>query len=294
MAFEKAQNAFREDPGDFVDYYEMLGLKPNATEKEIRAARKKLQKIYHPDKNFSAENSDEIIEYSAQINAAAKVLLNPRERENYNEIWTRHYFGSAQTPAAAVPASTPAESSGFPFVSRIFSAREHSFSDRIFIAETALLAAFLTGAALAKVPFPSTFSEAAGTIAAALAGIALTAKIFKEKLLPLVLAGLFNVILAGLRGMVEPLREQTETLAFVSLAGTLVCFAGTFFGKFEKSFFSHAMFRAAALLAATAAWKFSLDVFPLVSVNLTAVSVVLSFVFFVVLLLSLANGGDDD
>lgn len=285
MAFEKAKNAFREDPGDFVDYYEMLGLKPNATEKEIRAARKKLQKIYHPDKNFSAENSDEIIEYSAQINAAAKVLLNPRERENYNEIWTRHYFGSAQTPA---------ESAGFSFVSRIFSAREHSFSDRIFIAETALLAAFLAGAALAKVPFPSTFSEAAGTIAAALAGIALTAKIFKEKLLPLVLAGLFNVILAGLRGMVEPLREQTETLAFVSLAGTLVCFAGTFSGKFEKSFFSHAMFRAAALLAATAAWKFSLDVFPLVSVNLTAVSVVLSFVFFVVLLLSLANGGDDD
>ena len=40
---------------DFKDYYEILGVKPDADTKDIKTAYRKLARKYHPDMNAEAE-----------------------------------------------------------------------------------------------------------------------------------------------------------------------------------------------------------------------------------------------
>ena len=66
-----------------MNHYEVLGLKKNATQNEIREAYKKLIKKYHPDiyqgdKTFAEKKSQ-------SINAAYDVLSNPESRKKYDD-----------------------------------------------------------------------------------------------------------------------------------------------------------------------------------------------------------------
>ncbi|MEM4260170.1 MAG: molecular chaperone DnaJ [Candidatus Woesearchaeota archaeon] len=63
------------------DYYEILGVKRNASKEEIKTAYKNLAKKYHPDIN----KSDNAQEKFKEINEAASVLLDENKRQQYDQ-----------------------------------------------------------------------------------------------------------------------------------------------------------------------------------------------------------------
>ena len=65
-----------------ADYYSILGLTKNATDIEIKAAFRKLAKIYHPDKNPDP-NARVLFEH---ILKAYDTLINPYSRRRYDDL----------------------------------------------------------------------------------------------------------------------------------------------------------------------------------------------------------------
>ncbi|SDG67235.1 curved DNA-binding protein [Psychroflexus sediminis] len=68
---------------EFIDYYKILGLSKKATEKEIKAAYRKLARKYHPDLN---PNNQEAETKFKQVSEAYEVLSNPENRKKYDEF----------------------------------------------------------------------------------------------------------------------------------------------------------------------------------------------------------------
>ena len=67
---------------DKKDFYEVLGLKKDATKEEIRKAYKKLALKWHPDKN--PENKKEAEEKFKEIAEAYSVLSDPDKKKEYD------------------------------------------------------------------------------------------------------------------------------------------------------------------------------------------------------------------
>lgn len=67
---------------EFIDYYKILGVPKTATEKEIKAAYRKLARKYHPDLN--PDNKEAEIKFK-QINEANEVLSHPENRKKYDK-----------------------------------------------------------------------------------------------------------------------------------------------------------------------------------------------------------------
>lgn len=66
----------------FIDYYKILGVAKNASEKDIKKAYRKLARKYHPDLN----PNDKVAEKKfKEINEANEVLSNPENRKKYDE-----------------------------------------------------------------------------------------------------------------------------------------------------------------------------------------------------------------
>ena len=63
-----------------TDYYKVLGVSPEATEKELTRAYRKLAKQYHPDANPGSEDKFK------QISGAYDVLGDPEKRKEYDEV----------------------------------------------------------------------------------------------------------------------------------------------------------------------------------------------------------------
>lgn len=73
----------------FIDYYKILGISKTATEKEIKAAYRKLARKFHPDLN---PNNKEAEAKFKEINEANEVLSNSENRKKYDkygENWQR-------------------------------------------------------------------------------------------------------------------------------------------------------------------------------------------------------------
>ena len=72
----------------FQDYYELLGVERNATEKEIKSAYRKLARKWHPDLHPAAEKK-KAEEQFKRINEAYEVLKDPEKRSRYDRLGSR-------------------------------------------------------------------------------------------------------------------------------------------------------------------------------------------------------------
>lgn len=71
------------EPPPFPDYYEVLGARPDASDDELRRARRDAVKRWHPDRN-SAPEAEGMMRL---VNAAWEVLGTPETRAEYDAVY---------------------------------------------------------------------------------------------------------------------------------------------------------------------------------------------------------------
>ena len=77
------------------DYYKILGVSENATEKEIKKAYRKLSLELHPDKQDTEEKRKEAEAKFAEINEANDILSDPQKKQQYDQL---RQFGGGFNP----------------------------------------------------------------------------------------------------------------------------------------------------------------------------------------------------
>ncbi|HEX9204137.1 MAG TPA: DnaJ domain-containing protein, partial [Vicinamibacteria bacterium] len=68
---------------EYKDYYKILGVAKGATEKEIKAAYRKLARKHHPDMNQGNPKAEARFK---EIGEAYEVLSDPEKRKRYDEL----------------------------------------------------------------------------------------------------------------------------------------------------------------------------------------------------------------
>lgn len=120
---------------EFKDYYNILGVKPDAGSKEIKAAYRKLALKYHPDMNSDARAEAKFKELAE----AYKVLKHPKRRAEYDQLrqyrqQSSHGFrpppGWRSTSYAEEPDSEQFEGDFSEFFNSIFGQHRATFRQR--------------------------------------------------------------------------------------------------------------------------------------------------------------------
>jgi curved DNA-binding protein len=120
---------------EYKDYYKILGVDRNATEKEIKRAYRKLARKFHPDVNPGDKNAEEKFK---EINEAHEVLSDPDKRTKYDQLganwqqWQRrggdpNNFDWSQWFAGGAPGGVRVEWSGD--IGDLFGGGAGGFSD---------------------------------------------------------------------------------------------------------------------------------------------------------------------
>lgn len=76
----------------FQDYYEVLGVSRDASEKDIKAAYRKLARKWHPDLHPASEKA-KVEDKFKRINEAYEVLKDPEKRSRYDQLGSRWQDG---------------------------------------------------------------------------------------------------------------------------------------------------------------------------------------------------------
>ncbi|HEY7544574.1 MAG TPA: J domain-containing protein [Blastocatellia bacterium] len=79
----------------FRDYYEILGVKRDATEDQIRQAFRKLARKYHPDVNPNDKTAEDKFK---ELNEAYEVLSDAEKRKRYDRLGANWKDGAEFTP----------------------------------------------------------------------------------------------------------------------------------------------------------------------------------------------------
>ncbi len=79
---------------EYKDYYEILGVKREATDAEIKSAYRKLARKFHPDVNKTKEAEGKF----KDINEAYEVLGDKQKRQRYDSLGANWQGGQSYTP----------------------------------------------------------------------------------------------------------------------------------------------------------------------------------------------------
>src|ERR1051325_383517 len=79
----------------FKDYYEVLGVKRDATEDQIRQAYRKLARKFHPDVNPGDKSAEDKFK---ELNEANEVLSDAEKRKRYDQLGANWKEGAEFTP----------------------------------------------------------------------------------------------------------------------------------------------------------------------------------------------------
>jgi molecular chaperone DnaJ len=79
------------------DYYDILGVKKNATDEELKKAYRNLAKKYHPDKNKGNKEAENKFK---EISEAYAVLSDKEKREQYDRLGSEAFGAGGANPFA--------------------------------------------------------------------------------------------------------------------------------------------------------------------------------------------------
>lgn len=79
---------------EYKDYYDILGVKREATDAEIKSAYRKMARKYHPDVNKTKEAESKF----KDINEAYEVLSDHQKRQRYDSLGANWQGGQSYTP----------------------------------------------------------------------------------------------------------------------------------------------------------------------------------------------------
>ena len=89
------------------DYYDILGVKRDADEEEIKKAYRKLAVKFHPDKNPGDKTAEESFK---ELGEAYEVLNDPQKRSAYDRVSSD--YGLEQVPLLVVLFAAEIEHAG--------------------------------------------------------------------------------------------------------------------------------------------------------------------------------------